>query len=181
MKTRILIYALVAFFAVGCSDPCDDPVNLECLTGDADGDGVINPDDTAPLDPCVPADNLACPTGDLDNDGIANADDSDPEERCLPNVPPVILNAVGNWAWGSTGEIAFLEDGTFQSVEGQFLTFTSGAEIVGRSWTAQGNTLSLTITNEAGGSATADYDVIANECNSFTIMRNTFELRFTRL
>lgn len=181
MKTKILMFALIAFFAIGCSDPCDDPVDLECLTGDADNDGVINPDDTAPLDPCVPADNLACLSGDLDNDGLTNGEDSDPTERCLPNVPPLELNLIGSWAWGNAGEIQFLDDGTYLDVKSQFTSFTSGAEVVGRNWSIQGSTLLLRITNEAGGLATGDYEVTENECNTFTVALSTFELRFTRL
>lgn len=86
MKNSILLIALVTIFAIGCSsDPCDDLDNIECETGDVDGDGVLNGADIAPEDPCLPNDNSACQTGDIDGDGVINSEDSNPEDPCLPN------------------------------------------------------------------------------------------------
>ena len=87
MKNTILFCALMCLLTIGCSsDPCEEVDNVECETGDVDGDGVLNPDDTAPLDPCVPdSNNLNCDTGDFDHDGTPNGEDSSPEDPCLPS------------------------------------------------------------------------------------------------
>jgi len=183
MKSKFLIFTLVTLFAIGCSDPCDDPVNLECETGDADMDGVINSDDVAPSDPCLPEDNLACLTGDLDNDGLTNGEDSDPLERCLPKVPDLELNIIGNWSWGfGFGMIEFLEDGTYKEGENQLLTFGDGIEIASKTWSVNSNNnLVLSITNNNGASVPTEAEIISNECDLVTLMWFTTELTFTRL
>jgi len=86
MKNKFLFFALITFIAFGCSsDPCEEADNVECETGDVDGDGIPNLTDTAPTDACSPEpDNLACPTGDFDQDGVSNEDDPKPEDPCVP-------------------------------------------------------------------------------------------------
>lgn len=181
MKSRILIYTLIAFFAIGCTDPCDDPINLECETGDADGDGIINIEDPGPTDPCTPDDNIACLSGDLDNDGITNELDSDPFERCIPSVPTPALNIIGTWSWGNFRKIEFLEDGTYIDIENQFIFFQNGADIIVRQWRIQSaNTLVLAITNMFGGISQPEYPIKSNECNEFTIEHQGLDLKFSR-
>ncbi len=86
MKSRLFILLLISLiFYIGCSDPCDDLLNLDCETADSDMDGILNIDDVAPLDPCIPEEsNLVCPTGDVDMDGVTNDNDENPSDPCLP-------------------------------------------------------------------------------------------------
>jgi len=87
MKFRFIIYSLIVLFAWSCSfDPCKEEDNIECDSGDADKDGILNFEDIAPKDPCLPEmENVKCPTGDIDNDGVVNGVDSHPTDPCLPN------------------------------------------------------------------------------------------------
>jgi len=62
------------------------PENLDCPTGDFDGDGIVNGDDPAPEDPCVPnGSTLVCDIGDNDQDGVPNNEDDAPDDPCIPD------------------------------------------------------------------------------------------------
>ena len=63
----------------------DEDVNVLIRAGDADGDGVLDDEDSAPNDPCKP-DTNAVATGDCDNDGVVNSEDSDDTDPCIPNA-----------------------------------------------------------------------------------------------
>jgi hypothetical protein len=68
-------------------DPCmPDPNAVACPTGDADGDGTNNTDDSDDADPCVPSTAAAaCGAGDADGDGTNDAADPDSNDACVPN------------------------------------------------------------------------------------------------
>ncbi len=122
MNFKTLLFAMVAMFSItmiGCTeDPCDEnPDGLECETGDFDGDGIANADDTAPSDPCV------------------------------PNFPSFEDNLIGSWTYsvfGSPGEVKFNEDGTYEEPVGEIV---SNGEIESRNWTFVDGTLTFDVGN----------------------------------
>ena len=182
MKKSILFFAIVSIFAMGCnSDPCDDAANIDCATGDADGDGIINSLDSAPEDACLPEDNLACATGDLDNDGVANAEDVDPLDRCVPNVPSFDQVVIGNWAWstfGGSGSLEILEDGTYVENSGDIL---SNGNVVERTWTVENNNkLALSVKNDLGLSAGLNLNMKSFDCDKITFEGFLGDLIFTK-
>lgn len=86
MKNNFIYCCLLAVLAISCTaDPCEEVDNIECETGDVDGDGILNLEDIAPSDPCSPdEDHLNCSIGDFDKDGIPNAEDKYPSDPCRP-------------------------------------------------------------------------------------------------
>jgi len=182
MKSKILMYSLIALFAMGCSsDPCDDLNNIECATGDADGDGILNSVDSAPEDPCLPDDNEACPTGDLDGDGVINSEDSAPLDACVPNALPFAENVIGTWDWstlGGSGVIRIDADGTFTEVEGEIL---SNGDVTERTWSVEGFImLKLRVLNSDGLAAGLNLNTISFECDKMTFEGFFTDLVFTR-
>ena len=133
MKFKTLLFAVVATLSIamiGCTeDPCD-------------------------VDP----DGLDCPTGDFDGDGIANADDTAPSDACVPNFPSFEDNLIGSWTYvsfGSAGEIKFNEDGTYEEPLGEIV---SNGPVESRNWTYVDETLSFDVGNAQFFLAMVDYD-----------------------
>lgn len=133
MKFKTLIFAMVAMLSLTMISCEEDPCDLD-------------------------ADGIDCPTGDFDGDGIANADDTAPSDACVPNFPSFEDNLVGSWTYsffGSDGEIMFNADGTYEEPVGEIV---SNGDIASRNWTYVDGTLTFDVGNAQLFLMMVDYD-----------------------
>jgi len=183
MSYRFFIYCIVLFSFIGCnSDPCLEENNIDCETGDADGDGIFNSNDISPLDPCLPNDNPSCPTGDLDNDGTLNSLDPDSNDRCNPGVPPLRLNIIGTWSFSLTQNIEFLNDGTYKDLQDSGILSLINEEVAERYWRIETeNVLTLEVVGTLGKIFKVDFHLASNECDEIVFGPPGFELELQRI
>lgn len=121
MLIRLLFITLLSFSLFSCGD---DPCELD-------------------------ANSLDCPTGDFDGDGVSNQDDTAPEDSCVPNLPVFSQNFVGTWAYStgfSTGQVKINSDGSY---EDQVNELISNGPIISSSWSIEDQTVKFDVENAA--------------------------------
>ncbi len=120
-------------------------------------------------DPCDDPNNVECPTGDFDMDGIANGEDDDPEDACSPNFPSFPDLVVGTWDWGLLGQTGTCEikaDGTYEDINNELV---NNGEIATREWTANVlGKLTISIQNTDGQNAGLNLQSTNSQCNRIT-------------
>lgn len=104
------------------------------------------------------ANSLECPTGDFDGDGVVNEDDSAPSDACVPNIPSFEENIIGTWDWALIaygGRVKINEDGTYEDIEDEIL---SNGEVTSRTWRIENDQLIFDVENATLSLAWKEYD-----------------------
>lgn len=114
MKSRLLVYAVIAALSVACGGPSDDDDGINPPTGDADGDGISDADEGRPANTDTDGDGTPdYEDTDSDGDGI---DDYREAGDADPGTPPLDTDADGTPDFQDTDSDG---NGILDAVEGQ--------------------------------------------------------------
>lgn len=127
---KLFFVCLTLSFFTGCAnDPCEEDIN-----------------------------SIECDTGDFDGDGVMNGEDSDPEDPCVPNRPAFENNVIGTWSYtsdGINGSIKINADGTYEDIQGVII---SNGEVQSRTWRVVNSRLIFDVENASLSLSWITYD-----------------------